>query len=297
VRAAADVILNKLFVVRRLIARKEVMSLYAAPSARRRRDSNWGFTLVELLVVIGIIAILISVLLPALNRARISANDVKCKSNLKQIMQSAILFANEHKTQLPGNTNDRGRVIEDERDFLFGSSGNYLDSPQKGTLFRYTNNSYDIFRCPQRYDVGAGIVGPEASNGRFDYVAFLIWSGAKLNRIRPQSTFQYRDSSSGSLLTKFALAPTPIFCEEDSRYVNGSNMEGGHSNIDPLSAHHRGQSNYASVDGSVHGFQALTGKQPKVPMDVAWDWTIDASGGTKVSFGENTHPWGWFNTQ
>src|SRR6201995_749189 len=66
------------------------------PSAARS-----AFTLVELLVVIGIIALLISILLPTLARAREQANRAKCASNLRQIALGAIMYAQENKGKFP----------------------------------------------------------------------------------------------------------------------------------------------------------------------------------------------------
>ena len=62
-----------------------------------------AFTLVELLVVIGIIAVLIAILLPALKRAREQARAVQCMSNIRQLSTAVVMFAQEHKGWMPGN--------------------------------------------------------------------------------------------------------------------------------------------------------------------------------------------------
>jgi prepilin-type N-terminal cleavage/methylation domain-containing protein/prepilin-type processing-associated H-X9-DG protein len=65
-----------------------------------------GFSLVELLVVIGIIALLIAFLLPTLAAARRSAETVQCGSNLRQLAAALILYANENNGYFPPNTGD-----------------------------------------------------------------------------------------------------------------------------------------------------------------------------------------------
>ncbi len=93
-----------------------------------------GFTLVELLVVIGIIAVLIAVLLPALNAARKQANAVACSANLRQMGLATVMYTNDTK-YFPG---------------CWGSYGgkNFAIWPTR--LRRYMNGNQGAFRCPTR---------------------------------------------------------------------------------------------------------------------------------------------------
>lgn len=101
----------------------------ATRSARHRT----AFTLVELLVVIGIIALLISILLPALNKARAAAATVACLSNLRVIGQAMVMYTTEQKGFLPGSGVTSGRhfwkpgtLNNDNANRVYGPDGSNL---------------------------------------------------------------------------------------------------------------------------------------------------------------------------
>src|SRR3989442_1544686 len=97
------------------------------------KRSRKAFTLVELLGVIGIIAILIAILLPSLNAARRAAYQVTCSSNLRQMGIASVMYINEWKHS-PGH--------------IGKTSSGQVFAVWPARLRKYMKGNQGVFRCP-----------------------------------------------------------------------------------------------------------------------------------------------------
>jgi prepilin-type N-terminal cleavage/methylation domain-containing protein/prepilin-type processing-associated H-X9-DG protein len=165
-------------------------SRHADPRVSRR-----GFTLVELLVVIGIIAVLIGILLPSLSKAREHSRKTKCMANLRSLGQGMVMYANQNQDRLP-NSNPFQTV----------------DAPAETTHVlkqlceQFLGGSVGVFHCPSDRDDELTIIDNayvnEPRSARISYDFYSIWwqpeKGPKLTRLRGRAPLAW-DLAGGSV--------------------------------------------------------------------------------------------------
>jgi prepilin-type N-terminal cleavage/methylation domain-containing protein/prepilin-type processing-associated H-X9-DG protein len=181
-----------------------------------------AFTLTELLVVIGVIALLVGILLPALSKARETSRRAACLSNLRQIGQSLIMYANAHRDVLPnGNGPQQWDDADGQSRVMVSFAAAYKIAP-------------GVFHCPSDSDpVPTRIVTADYfvdDSARISYEYFFLWwppeQPARLTRMKSLAPLAW-DHSGGEPLNPRTGRPVQVNNSSLRNHNRGNRTMGG----------------------------------------------------------------------
>jgi len=253
-------------------------------------DPVSGLTMAELLIVIGVLAILMSILLPIMGKVREKGREIQCMSNLRQVHAGFLNFAADNGRRLPGSIADQADPNSDHHDWLMGDAHNFATAPQGGTIYKYIH-SEAVYRCPSVEDVPpkpGAVFGPfHGNNGRFDFAAIEEFSGTRIESIPTTGRLLHSDGQYESVLT-------PLLVEKDATLINGAQLNGAQTSNFILSHRHHQGSHYAAIDGSVQWInepQTMSGRRG------CELWECLSPSGKWVNLGSIRARWGFWDTQ
>ncbi len=223
-----------------------------------------GFTLIELLVVVAVIALLIGVLLPALNGARESAYTTLCKSRMRQLAIAVMAYAQDYDDQVWPQFEWVPIGYQ-----IANADGQVEEKEGTGVLFDYLDNVHEIVACPKakrNSKSGSEQINPwnTYTGVNFDYTMIGRFQGirtsapTRVSYYTKTEQFQPWQKPPVSIPhdeTRFQYLPgIPIFVEESLYFFNDGVTDGLWGNADQISDRHNDDGHVVFLDGHVELF-------------------------------------------
>jgi prepilin-type N-terminal cleavage/methylation domain-containing protein/prepilin-type processing-associated H-X9-DG protein len=212
-----------------------------------------GFTLIELMVVISIISLLMSIMLPSLNRARESGQRVVCGSNMRQLTFAWYLYSWDNDDKLcSANTyfNDAPAGFEDKGSDYWVSDGLYEPPPstnplggteaaiEQGVLWSYAGKTVDVYKCKtdtsellRSYAISRTMNGKTCNCEHDNIKPFKSWTeierqAERLVFIDASSRIEWIDGSFCQMDQIDAVSPEWILPDYHSRNITARHGDG-----------------------------------------------------------------------